>query len=62
VQGGLYKKKVMVNLEKLNEISTQSNMWMKDAKRKKKWRWLTKYTVRIHVKYLTFKRLIKSKL
>ena len=41
-------------------IKPSSSNWIKDAERRKRWRWITNITDRIHLKYLRIKRKLKT--
>lgn len=49
----------MTIVEQLNQIAKPSP-WIEDAKRRKKWRWLTKPFLRPRIKYYRMKRKVKS--
>jgi len=51
-----------MNYDKLHKITIQDNTWFKDAKRRQRWRWLTKYTIVPKIKYYRWKRFLITKL
>jgi hypothetical protein len=46
-----------MNIDKFNSlISKEQSNWLKDAKRRNKWRWLNRLTLRPRIKYYRIKR------